>query len=95
MVNLNFSIRHQREVVFKNFWFKDFALPFKNKFVELAGYNTHEIVAVEFKLTRRTSHAGMTARFALFGLTAHLIVYDARHWDSDNDCYSAPDAAIS
>ncbi len=68
---------------------KDWATPFKNKYLQLGVYLTNNLVNFHMDWSIKEDHAGVMLEFALFGFGASICLYDCRHWDYVNDCWKA------
>lgn len=45
------------------------------------------LLSINFFWSRKTDHAGLNLEILFFGLLFYFKVYDARHWDYENDRY--------
>ena len=81
MINLRFNISNpwSRRWGIVKVWHGK--LPWANKFWELQIDKTDDIIGLEFKVTVRTSHAGIWFSLALAGFEIVFNAYDNRHWD--------------
>ena len=68
---------------------KDWATPFKNKYLRVGAYLTNNLVNFHIDWSIKEDHAGFMLEFALFGFGASICLYDCRHWDYENDCWEA------
>jgi len=46
-----------------------------------------KIFEASFKITEREDHAGARLCFEIIGYFFHIVLYDHRHWDFENDCW--------
>jgi hypothetical protein len=58
--------------------------PWKLKFWEFGIARSRTIIAVNFVLSHRQSHAGFELLLGLFGYDLMFAFYDSRHWDYEN-----------
>lgn len=64
-----------------------------NKSVELQVEKDSTIVIFGLQITTRRDHAGIDLTVGLFGYSAMLSCHDTRHWNSEENRYSAYDSA--
>jgi len=84
MINLTFSITNP-------FWNSDyFASVYEkhgkiseHKCWEIQGMRDDSILAVDFRITSREDHAGITLELGLVGHRIAFQIYDNRHWNYD------------
>jgi hypothetical protein len=50
-------------------------------------YYSRELVNIEFKLTRRQDHAGLTVCLGLLGYAVSGRIYDTRDWDDETNSW--------
>lgn len=62
--------------------------PFKHKFWEVQITKDCELLRIEFEITTQQDHAGINIELGLLGYTVHFTVYDNRHWDHKNNCWT-------
>ena len=62
-------------------WCRAYDTPFKNKFIELEVYKDSSLLAFNFNLTTRQSHAGLDIEAGILGYCVHFNFYDNRHWN--------------
>ena len=86
MISLNFNILNPFSNRWKCIANTDYQIS-KHKVIELQIDKTNDIIGLGFRLTFRTSHAGVSLSLALFGYDIIFSVYDCRHWDYDNNCW--------
>lgn len=60
-------------------------LPLPNKFWEFQIDKTNDILGFEFRVTKRTDHAGIWLCLALAGFEMIFNIYDSRHWDEQTN----------
>lgn len=81
MINLRFNISNP----WSNRWgivkVTHGKLPWPNKFWEFQIDKTNDILGFEFRVTKRTDHAGIWLCLALAGFEMIFNIYDSRHWD--------------
>lgn len=66
---------------FDNLWNRSWLLT-KHKALELEVIKySRNVFEVQFALSVRTDHAGLTLVIGLFGRSFHFNFYDTRHWD--------------
>lgn len=66
---------------FENVFCKSGSLT-KHKAWEIEAYKTKAIFDIDFNLSFRQDHAGISIGFGLFGYTVSGQIYDTRHWNS-------------
>lgn len=65
--------------------------PFKHKYWEVQILKNDNLLRIEFGWTVRQDHAGCNLELGLFGYEIHFTFYDSRHWDYENNCWTAYD----
>jgi hypothetical protein len=80
MININFSLTNPWIDRFDHVtaWSKKLS---KHKACELEVYRSETIMELEFRLSVRQDHAGITLGIGLFTWTVRFQIYDNRHWD--------------
>lgn len=57
-----------------------------NKFIEVECiYHDYNLVEVEFSITTRRDHAGLSMVAGVLGYRLELSIRDSRHWDSSTN----------
>jgi len=86
MINLRFELQ--------NPWSKDrfknlgciYGRITKNKAWELEHtFYDGMLIDMDFKITRRCDHAGLSLVFGLFGYAIHFSIHDTRHWNYEEN----------
>jgi hypothetical protein len=88
MIGFSFNIDYTNDVEFKNFWHRSWSTPLTHKFIELEIHTSNSIVGFDFDFTTQCDHAGLDIQITVFGRTVHFNVYDDRHWNYKENCYS-------
>ena len=85
MINLRFSLSNPFWDRFENIKCWSGKTPWKNKFWEVQVMKSDDLVAVDFRVTAMTDHAGIDLWLGLIGYAVNLQFYDSRHWDGDKN----------
>jgi hypothetical protein len=88
MINFSFQIDYTSDTEFKNFWNRSWSTPLEHKFVELEIHTSTGLVGFNFDFTTKCDHAGLDIQLTVFGRTVHFSLYDHRHWNYKENCYS-------
>ena len=82
MINFNLGLRNPFSNRWNTFFYKD-GLIGKNKAWEIQAVTDSNIVNIEFSLTVRGDHSGITIGLGLVGLTVMFCLVDTRHWNEE------------
>lgn len=80
MININFNLTNPFSNRWNALFFKNGLLP-KHKAWEFNGYETHDIIDINFRLSITGDHPGMFIMLGLAGYSLELSIYDTRHGD--------------
>jgi hypothetical protein len=81
MIHFSFSLRNPFYKKFKTLFYTAGSIT-QNKKFELEIHQNSNILGLEFSLTTKQDHAGMTLGFSFLTLELHFQIYDKRHWNS-------------
>lgn len=87
MISISFNLSNPWSKRWQNLWSRAYALPVKNKFIELEVFNDNTIVSFMFRLTTRQSHGGLSMELGLLGYSISFDFYDSRHWNDEAGRY--------
>ncbi len=90
MINLNFTIENPFSDRFETLASTSKILT-KYKAVEANVYRTATIVKFSVAYSIRRDHAGLRIEIGLFGCDCEFHIYDTRHWDYENKCWTVYD----
>lgn len=57
---------------------------------EICRYS-YDIAKIYFQWSVKSDHAGPSLELCLFGYGVEVKIYDTRHWDYDNNCWTVYD----
>ena len=80
MINFNLSIINPWSDRWNTLFFKNGLLP-NHKAWEFNGYQTHQVVDIDFRLSFTGDHPGVFVMLGLLGYSLELSIYDTRHGD--------------
>jgi hypothetical protein len=86
MINFNFGISNP----FSDRWnslFSKSGLLRKYKAWEFNGYQTHDLIDIDFRLSFTGDHAGLQVMIGLFGYSLEFSLYDTRHWNDETNTW--------
>lgn len=66
----------------------------KNKCFEYEVYKSTTLFGFTLSITTKKDHAGLDIGASLLGYTARACIYDARHWDEENNKWIEYDQEI-
>lgn len=87
MIYIEFHLRNPWWKRSGKVFYKHGKTPFRHKFWEFEVERIEAILELRLRVDHRTSHAGASVTFGLFGYTATFTLYDSRHWDYENDVW--------
>lgn len=54
---------------------------------EFNGYQTAQLIELDFGLSFKGDHAGLRTMLGLFGYSVEFHLYDTRHWDFETNTW--------
>lgn len=90
MIRLNFEIDYPfTSTSFNHIFNYVCGTPFKHKYFELEVFQDCEnLLHFKFDWRRKCDHAGIKLELGLFGYETMFCLYDNRHWDYKNNCWT-------
>jgi hypothetical protein len=86
MINFSFSVSNPFSNRWKTLWNK-YGIVSDHKSWEFNGYQTHQLIDLDFSLSFRGDHAGLRVMLGLLGYSVEFHFYDTRHWDFKTDTW--------
>ena len=85
MLNFTFTVGSPFPEFFKNLGCASGGLGSHRAWEVEHTYYSRELVSIEFSLTQRRDHAGLTVCLGLLGYAVSGRIYDTRHWDHETN----------
>jgi hypothetical protein len=90
MINFSLNINNPFTTRWNILWNKS-AVLIGYKALEFNGYETNQIINIDFESSFRRDHAGIRVMLGLFGYSIEFHLYDTRHWDYKNNRWEPQD----
>lgn len=87
MINLILKVENPWSDRWNILWNKNGSFS-KHKAWEFNGYETNQIINLNFNIRPNGDHAGVRIMLGLFGYEVELHLYDIRHWDYEKNTWA-------
>lgn len=88
MIDIHLGLRNPYSERWHSLFSRTYALPIQHKHLEINLERNSDIIVLNLRITHRQSHAGIFLNLAILGYSVLFNMYDDRHWDYENNCWS-------